>query len=382
MIQNDQNIDYIKAVDYNKGNWSKDKVGEIMKIRIALLDSDVHYLNRIAAAFSGKYADKLEVYSFTKQEGALEALEPNKIDVLIASEFFDIDVSVLPKRCGFAYFVENQDVDTIKDEPAICKFQKADLIYKQILSIYSENASNISGIKISDENSNLIAFVSPSGGVGTSTLAAAYAVACARSGKGVFYLNLETFGTVGSFFSAESQFDMSDIIYTLKSKKANLALKIESCINQDETGVCFFSPSKIALDMMELGKDEIIALIHGLQLLGRFQTIVLDMNFGLDSKAMEVYKHMSQIILVGDGTEISNAKLTRAYEALVTLEQGMDFALCNKIAVLYNKFSNKTGRFLEGADLKPIGGTPRFERASAKQIMMQIAGMGVFLKLI
>lgn len=353
-----------------------------MKIRIALLDSDIHYLNRIVAAFSGKYADKLEVYSFTGPEGAMEALEPSKIDLLIASDIFDIDVTALPKRCGFAYLVENHEVETVKDEPAICKFQKADLIYKQILSIYSENASNISGIRLTDENSSLVAFVSPSGGVGTSTLAAAYAVACARRNEGVFYLNLETFGTWDTFFQAEGQFDMSDIIYSLKSKKANLALKIDSCINQDETGVCFFSKSKIALDMMELGKEEMTSLIHGLQLLGKFQTIVLDMDFSLEAKALELYKYMNQIILVGDGTEISNTKLKRAYEALITLEQGMDFVLSNKISVFYNKFSNKTGQIPQVGDLKMIGGTPRFEHASAKQVMMQIAGMDVFSKIL
>ena len=36
-----------------------------MKIKLALLDSDQNYLNRIVTAFNIKYADKLEIYSFT-----------------------------------------------------------------------------------------------------------------------------------------------------------------------------------------------------------------------------------------------------------------------------------------------------------------------------
>ena len=46
-----------------------------MKIKLALLDSDQNYLNRIVTAFNIKYADKLEIYSFTKLESAMAALE-------------------------------------------------------------------------------------------------------------------------------------------------------------------------------------------------------------------------------------------------------------------------------------------------------------------
>lgn len=109
-----------------------------MKIKLALLDSDQNYLNRIVTAFNIKYADKLEIYSFTKLESAMAALEPSRIDVLVASDTFVVESSALPKRCQLAYFVESADVDSVNDQRAICKFQKADLIYRQILSIYSE----------------------------------------------------------------------------------------------------------------------------------------------------------------------------------------------------------------------------------------------------
>ena len=116
-----------------------------MKIKLALLDSDQNYLNRIVTAFNIKYADKLEIYSFTKLESAMAALEPSRIDVLVASDTFVVESSALPKRCQLAYFVESADVDSVNDQRAICKFQKADLIYRQILSIYSEYAGSASG---------------------------------------------------------------------------------------------------------------------------------------------------------------------------------------------------------------------------------------------
>ena len=58
-----------------------------MKIKLAILEKDVSYLNRIVAAFSTKYADKFEIYSFTDQEVALATLDSARIDVFIASDF-------------------------------------------------------------------------------------------------------------------------------------------------------------------------------------------------------------------------------------------------------------------------------------------------------
>ena len=136
-----------------------------MKIKLALLDSDQNYLNRIVTAFNIKYADKLEIYSFTKLESAMAAL--------VASDTFVVESSALPKRCQLAYFVESADVDSVNDQRAICKFQKADLIYRQILSIYSEYAGSASGLKLGDDSCKVIAFTSPCGGVGSSTMAAA-----------------------------------------------------------------------------------------------------------------------------------------------------------------------------------------------------------------
>lgn len=87
-----------------------------MKIKLALLDSDQNYLNRIVTAFNIKYADKLEIYSFTKLESAMAALEPSRIDVLVASDTFVVESSALPKRCQLAYFVESADVDSVNDQ--------------------------------------------------------------------------------------------------------------------------------------------------------------------------------------------------------------------------------------------------------------------------
>lgn len=349
-----------------------------MKIKLAILEKDQSYLNRFVSVFGTKYADKFQLYSFTDDKVALETLESAKIEVLIAGDTFELDTKKLPKRCALAYFSDSPDIDSINGQRAICKFQKSDLIYKQILGIYSENAGNVSGIKLGDDSTKLIFFQSASGGVGGSTMAAACAMHFAAMKKKTLYLNLEKYGSSDVFFKAEGQFDMSDIIFALKSKKANLSLKLESCVKQAPCGVYFYSQPKIALDMTELTHEETARLINELRLSGTYDYIIIDSDFSISRDAVKLYRNANAVVWVGDGSEISNTKLYRAFNALNTAEQNADSPIPNRMVLIYNKFSNKTGSVLSELGVKNIGGAPRFEHATTAQVLEQLAPKSMF----
>ena len=344
-----------------------------MKIKLAILEKDQSYLNRIVSVFGTKYADNLHVFSFTDIDVAFSMLEANQIDVLVASDAFEVDVKQLPKRCGFAYFVESSDVESIYGQRAICKFQKADLIYKHILSIYSENASNISGLKLGDDSGKVIFFQPVSGGVGASCMAAGCAIRFAMKGKKTLYLNLERMGSSDAFFEAEGQFDMSDIIFALKSGKTNLPVKLESCVKQAENGVYFYSQAKDALDMIALKYDDMKKLISDLQCTGSYDYIIVDTDFSMTDEALNLCRMAHTLVWVGDGSALSNIKFVRAVNALTNREQGMDAPLTNRIVAAYNKFSSKTSTFPNGVNIKQIGGSPCYMHATTAQILEQLA---------
>ena len=353
-----------------------------MKIKLAILEMDRSYLSRVVSVFGTRYADKLEIYSFTDPEVALATLGTAKIDVLVASDAFEIDTSKLPNRCAFAYLVDSYGVDTINDERVICKFQKADLIYKQILSAYSEKASSIMGFTPGADKGTIVAFASPAGGVGTSTVAASCALHYARSGHSVLYLNLETFGSADLFFQGDGIYDMSDLIFTLKSKKSNLYLKLESCVKRDNRGVSFYSQPKIVLDRLELTEAEMITLLNELKLGGEYDYIVLDLDFSLSRSALDLYRQAQAIVMVSDGTEASNMKINRAYEALATIDGNADAPLLSRMSVLYNRFSSKGGQMAQNENLRTIGGVPVYAGGSTEQILEQVSAMNMFDKLL
>lgn len=177
-----------------------------MKIKVGLLDQDTNYLKRMTIAFTSRFADKVEVYSFTMPDVAIEEANDRKLDVFLFSREYDIDVSKLPDRCGYAYLVDAQNVEMIDDIMTVSKYQKAELIYKKILSIYSERANNTSkSIANEDIHTKIVYFTSVSGGCGTSTVAGAAAKRFAKYGKRVLYLNLEYISSTEVYFQGEGE---------------------------------------------------------------------------------------------------------------------------------------------------------------------------------
>lgn len=133
--------------------------------------------------------------------------------------------------------------------------------------------------------------------------------------------------------------------------------------------------------MLELQLEEKTRLVSEIKLSGIYDEIIVDTDFVFDSDNIKFLKLAENIVWTGDGSEISNTKINRAYSALMMQEDNEENPLYSHIVLIYNKFSNKSGRAVGGVDITNIGGAPRYEHASTKQVVEQLCNMNVFEKL-
>lgn len=342
-----------------------------MKIKVLIVDSDATYLEKLVSVFNVKYADKIQVLSFTSLEKAAAELKNKKVDLCIVDRSMNIDDYPTLKRNELVYFIDRAGVEQLDDHKAINKYQKPDVIYRKILSIYSEIAPNIKIERNKEGEINIKTFTSFNGGVGSSSAAVAYAIRKAQD-YSVFYLNLEKLGDSNLFFPTNNSYTLSDIIYAVKSKKGNVEMKIESCLETSREGVNFIPSPNMALDFMELNNDEIVELINIISNMG-YDYFVIDINFDFGNLEKRIMELSDDIILLLDGSEIGNTKFDRAYNSLKLLQDAGDVSFIGKLNLLYNKFSNKTCKKLVDLDIKEVGGIPRFEHATTEQVIESIA---------
>ncbi|MDE6516683.1 MAG: chromosome partitioning protein ParA, partial [Acetatifactor sp.] len=224
----------------------------------------------------------------------------------------------------------------------------------------------------------VLAFVAAGGGTGSSVAAAACAMNFARKGKKALYLNLEKFGSADVFFQAEGNAGLGDVIYAIKSRKGNLSMKLESTVKCDVSGVYFYSPTKMALDIAELNADEIQQIISALKVSGGYDYIILDLDFSMDKNMLKIFDECNTIVFVADGSPVSNVKLERVVASLNVLEQQTDRKILMRCGILYNRFSSHTSQKAQIGELREFGGISRFEGFDIPRLLQQIKAQPVF----
>ena len=118
-----------------------------MKMKLVLLDRDETFLNRLTSALGSREDCAVEIYSFTDLGQALGAMEKAGNCLFAVSDEFDsvIDPGSLPEGVCFAWLTESRSVSEHRGIAAICKFQKAEMIFREILSVFSGSHSGIGG---------------------------------------------------------------------------------------------------------------------------------------------------------------------------------------------------------------------------------------------
>ena len=80
-----------------------------MKIKLAILEKDASYLGRFINVFSTKYAEKMEIYSFTDKDVALNALNESK-DAIIGYIEYELFRTISYKPVIYLYPEKEMDV--------------------------------------------------------------------------------------------------------------------------------------------------------------------------------------------------------------------------------------------------------------------------------
>lgn len=341
-----------------------------MRIRLVIGEQDRRYLDQLTMYLEKNYMDKLELISFSEQGLLTEYLSQEKADVILVDEAFGIPAEFLLEHGRAAVLTESGNGAGSDGVRRIAKYKKLDLIYKDILDLYAEGGQRPFFRKNGEKAGEQILVTGFSGGTGASTFAAALAKYYAYQGKKTLYLNLETMGCSSDFFSGNGDYHFEDVIFALKSQRADVGLKLESAVRRDVSGVYYFEPCTSSMYMLELTREDISKLLNALETGADYGRIVIDMGFRAEPEWLELMSRMSRILVVQDGAETSNSKFLRTMEALRILEEQGGSRVTGAMELVYNRFSSsRSSTEIPGNLLPVIGKIPPIKHALVGEII-------------
>jgi cellulose biosynthesis protein BcsQ len=351
-----------------------------MRIQLAVLDEDPLFLTRLQSHLTAAHGSRIEVIAFTDPATALAAIAGNRTHVFLAHETFEIDPDLVPARCEFAYLADSAQVESIRGVRTVPKYAAVDDFFRSVTTLFNAASESMQiRSRRTGGSSRMVAFTSPAGGVGTTSVALAFARALAMQPTPLrtLYVGLDSCDDTSARFGLTdpTHGTFSDVVYTVKRRRGDLQMQLESHTYQDSFGTYFFASAAQPTDVLELRADDLALLTEQLGA-GGFDAVVLDVPFALDEATLRILDACAQVVLLSDGRPGANAKVLRAIAGLEIVAAQHELSVLPQTGLLYNKFSSHLGERLDEVPVTELGGINRFEGAPDSQVVDAIFASG------
>lgn len=350
-----------------------------MKIKVAICTTDVQYSERVSFYCQKHYYDKFSWNLFSDFAYLTEFVQKQSVDIVLIGREMESDAAELAKKRNnetiWVSLVDDEDDKVPEGFRKIRKYSGIDRMYRDLLEAYSEKEHiHYRSTSIVNDKTAIYAFVSASGGVGTSTLAAAVAKYYARLEK-VLYINLENIGMIQPAFAGEKKAGMDEVIYTLKSRRRALELKLESAVSRDKSGVYYFEIGENPLDVITLTNEDIKELLLAVQRTKEYDRVILDVGTGIGEKEIACMTFAGRIVVTLEDDELSRGKLERYLRAMQAVESVHKADVCSKMLLAFNKVFKQRELPDSLFQVRVAGGFPRIENGTYDGVISRLSSM-------
>lgn len=352
-----------------------------MKIKVSVCSEDALYCERLVNYFNSYYYDKFQWDIYTQSAYLQQIFQGDMADIILVGREMKVELQKIDEtlREGtlWVYLIKNDD-EREADVRYLEKYRRADQIYKDLLDLYSEKMHiRYENIAIVSGKTTFITVVSAGGGIGASTIASAAAKAVSQMEK-VLYLNLEILGSCELSFVGDNKPGLDELLYAIKSRRNTLALKIESSVSRDRTGVYYFKECTNPMDLQALSSEDVRELLKTIEALKTYDKVMIDLGNGLSDREIMAMAMSNRIIMVSECSKIAELKLQRYIEYIKTVEEIKKFDIISKMQIYFNR-TMKSMQLPEQISQIRVGGSfPLIENGDFTGIIDKISKLELF----
>ena len=275
------------------------------------------YLNRHKNMF-------MELTIFTSIEKIEEFCKNNIIDILLVG---DNEVCLESLCAGIKKIILLSDGNIVCEKskhPVIFKYQSADVILRELLTIIAED-EELSDIttNVKSKNTKIISVFSSFAGAGVSSFAWNKCKESSAFQK-TLYVNLELFDGFGEFCEGTDNKrayirGMSEIVFYLKQEGRKLSVKLESLVRQRD-GIYYILPVEDYKDLYSISVKEMKKFIEIIADETIYENIVFDVGYISDA-VISLLEISDDIYMPKPLTCVQQNKLNSFYRILERTEK-------------------------------------------------------------
>lgn len=348
-----------------------------MWFRLLICTRDGNYAKRLSQFLDKKYGDKTDVNVFTEIRYLDDYIKTHTYDVILFGAEYEQESEDKRWACPTAVLAEQIYAKEIYSGHHIRKYQRCDRLFQDILQIYSDSGKvkQIYDNQESDQQCRLYVFGAAAGGVGTTTIARAYAKKHALFEK-VLYLDMTVLG--GEVPEESQGHCMDDILIALKSRRDILPMKLMSAVTLTKDRYYTYTACRSPMDILEINGQDVINLIDGIRTLGEYQRVIIDVGSLLDEKSLELYQRADSIVMIRDRTMIEEKKFHRFCKLLQSIEEKKQISVFRKIFLIRNRTMKKGLTDYSSTSLQEFGWIPWIQEQEEDAIVEKISMSDVF----
>lgn len=283
-------------------------------LRIALVESDTLYAERLARCLSGDDRCRIQTAVFSDYS----ALKP-WLDAPLPP---DIILWGLPEnqvsRSERAVWVRLSD-NAGDGEWAyrVDKYQRTDILLEQVLDCLTR-ANPGKGEHIQKAaGTEVIAVYGPAGGSGATLISVALAAALDRAGSRVFYLNLEGINSSLPLVGDRGEKRFSEVLVAFGSPSESLSVRITKAKRTSPRyHFDYFDASDTSIELGLLGGARMVSLTNTLCGMGCYDAVVIDPGSKFDPDTLSILTMADRVVLLEEPSPVSRLKNTIFQEDL------------------------------------------------------------------
>lgn len=264
---------------------------------LAIYDFESDFSNNLMEYLNRKKGFSFRTRVFTNMESLNSYLSQNRIEILLlgedAAELFEDGLCGRQNIGQICLLTESGRVREDSAYPVVFKFQSAEELLREVLSLYEEKDSGAKRITLTGVP-GIYSVCSPCGGSGKTCLSLAVAAALAEKGE-TLYVSLEPFSVLQVLLRHKPEQGISEWIYYLKESGPGLKTRFHSVVVR-EGEVDYIAGPSHGMDLNDLDEEDMETWLRQLAEEENYRYIVFDIGI-MNEAVLTLLRHSGRILV-------------------------------------------------------------------------------------